>query len=220
MVTCRELSTRITRNTSDGRGSRAIALQCRADGVPITDQEAEDLVNSYHTMYPKVKEFLQQCKDYVNDFNGRQCRHYVESLFGRRRRFVHDPGSPLPKDLLAAEQREACNAPIQSTVADAVNVAIFNLLSYRFHHPELRFRIAMQIHDALLLEVHKDDAAFVYSTLMKDCMVDRNPITVGDKEYRFAIESDMSVHWGEPITDEIAKRELGCDVKYLQELRD
>ena len=55
---------------------------------------------------------------------------------------------------------------------------------------------------------------------MKDCMVDRNPITVGDKEYRFAIESDMSVHWGEPITDEIAKRELGCDVKYLQELRD
>ena len=79
----------------------------------------------------------------------------------------------------------------------------------------------MQIHDALLLEVHKDDAAFVYSTLMQDCMVNRNPITVrgegneGIKQYHFAIESDMYVHWGEPITEEIAQKELGCSLDYL-----
>lgn len=202
-----------------GRGARAIALQCRADGVPITDEEANGLVQSYYDMYPKVRDFLNKCKAALDDGG----EGYVESLFERRRRFRYELIKKLPEELIAAEKREACNAPIQSTVADAVNVAIFNLLSYRFKHPEIRFKIVMQIHDALLIEVHKDDAALVYSALMKDCMVDRNPIKVGKegnvKEYHFAIESDMYVHWGEPITEEIAQKELGCSLDYLMNPR-
>lgn len=205
-----------------GRGAKAIALQCRSQGIDLTDKEAEGLVDAYHSEYPKVKEFLNDCKRRVDIHNA--DTRYVESLFGRRRRFPLMNPDDMPEDLQAAEKREACNAPIQATVADAMNVAIYNFVKYRYQHPEIRFKIVMQIHDALLLEVHKDDASFVYNYLIKKCMVDDNPIISkgpnGPETHHFATDADVSVYWGEELTEETAQKELNCSLSHILDKRE
>ena len=195
-----------------GRSARAIAFQCRSDGIDVSDEEAEALVQSYFDMYPKVEDFLKDCRNAVVDPN----RGFVETLFGRYRRFV------LPADqnswdpaVVSKMQREFCNAPIQGTVADAVNTSIYNLLEERYTH-DLDFKIVMQIHDSLVLMVHKKDVKEVYEHVLKNCMVDKTPVKCKDNTYHFAIDIDMAYRWGEPLTEQIAQKELGCS---LEELR-
>ena len=79
MVTYRELPTRVIRNTSDGRGARAIALQCRADGVKLTDEEAQGLVDSYYQMYPGVRDFLNKCKTALEPGGPGMIHHFHQT---------------------------------------------------------------------------------------------------------------------------------------------
>lgn len=191
-----------------GRGYRAIAFQCRAEGVDITDSEAQNVVEHYFTKYPGTRKFLDSCKEAVCGCG------YVKTLFGRYRRFL--VSETTPEDVIAKMQREFCNAPIQGTVADAMNVSIYNLLRTRYLRPELRFKIIMQVHDSLVLMVHKDDAAEMYRRVIPDAMVNDNPIYCGGKEYHFSIDMDLYRRWGEPLTDEIALSDLGMTVAQLK----
>lgn len=109
--------------------------------------------------------------------------------------------------------REACNAPIQSAVADSVNMALRNLLQYRKDHPALDFKLHMQIHDALVVSVPREQVEQMLE-VMQLCMVTNNPMCVLDPrtntmvEHRFAIDSDLYYHWGEPITLEQIKEDM------------
>lgn len=195
-----------------GRGAKAIALQCRVEGVDLSEDDARGLIQAYFSMYPRTREYLNRCKNAV------RRPGYVSTLFGRYRRFRIS--ELTPEEVVAKMGREFCNAPIQGTVADSVNVAIYNLLRARHEDPSLNFRIVMQIHDALLLEVHKDSAARVYRDLLPAAMVTDNPIRVVSgssvNEYHFAIESDMSVHWGEELSDAEALSLFGRTVNQLK----
>lgn len=201
-----------------GRSAKAIAFQCRSDGIDVSDEEAEALVQSYFDMYPKVNKFLEDCRDAVVN----PTRGCVQTLFGRYRRFV------LPADeqswdhaVVSKMQREFCNAPIQGTVADAVNTSIYNLLKERYTR-DLDFKIVMQIHDSLVCMVHKKDVKEVYEHVLRKCMVDDNPVlyvnkeTGEKKEYHFAIDIDMAYRWGEGLTEAVAQKELGCSLADLR----
>ena len=141
---------------------------------------------------------------------------YVQTLFGRYRRFI------LPADrnawdkfTISKMKREFCNAPIQGTVADAVNTSIYNLLRERYTRG-LDFKIVMQIHDSLVLMVHKKDVKEVYERVLKRCMVEDNPIQCKGQEYHFSIDIDMAYRWGEPLTETVARKELGCGLEDLR----
>ena len=157
-------------------------------------------------MYPKTRFFLDDCKASVRKPG------YVETLYGRKRRFHYT--SVTDDETEHKMGREFCNAPIQGTVADSINVAIFNLLKARREDPALDFRIVMQIHDALLLEVHKDSVLKVYREVFPNAMVRDNPVLVGGTEYRFGIEQDLYKHWGTALSEEEANA-LGFSLEDL-----
>lgn len=201
MVTCRELSTRITRNTSDGRGVRAILLQCLGDGVRLTMEEGKELLKSYFDTYPATEVFLKRCTDAV------EKKHCVSTLFNRFRRFP----KVLDREQLAKAKREACNAPIQGTVADSINNAIYNLLKYRDEHPELPFTLNMQIHDALVLETAVNNVKSLKQVIHK-CMVEDNPVIVGGEPHYYGLDSECYYHWGEELTEDICQKEYGLSL--------
>lgn len=189
-----------------GRGAKAIAFQCRTQGIDLSKSEAEGIIQTYFDMYPRTRTFLDTCKASVRKPG------YVETLYGRKRRFHYT--SVTDDETEHKMGREFCNAPIQGTVADSINVAIFNLLKARREDPALDFRIVMQIHDALLLEVHKDSVLKVYREVFPNAMVRDNPVLVDGTEYRFGIEQDLYKHWGVALSEEEANA-LGFSLEDL-----
>ncbi len=102
---------------------------------------------------------------------------------------------------------------IQSLVSDAVSRAMDHLYTYRQTCGDI-YRIVLQIHDALMLEVPIKHIEKVWNEVLPVCMVDRVPLFPtlldgsprGDGPYYLSIGKECFIHWGEKITHEEAKR--------------
>ena len=129
--------------------------------------------------------------------------------------------------MIAEQERQAQNFPIQSLVADAMNLAIANLYNYREQHPSVLYDIVLQIHDAVLLEVPVEHIAEVCDTVLPYCMSEMVPVVPADLSgeplraadgslltYQLASDRDISVNWGIPLTDEQAES-LGIPSRLL-----
>lgn len=176
-------------------------LQCQGDGVYLKQEEGEELLNSYFTLYPATKAFLEKKKREV------RSKYCVKTLFGRVRRFP----KTMTFEQLAKAQREACNAPIQGTVADSINNAIYNLMQYKEAHPELPFTLNMQIHDALVLETAAKNVRLL-KQVIHQCMVESNPVVVDNVPHYYGLDSECYCHWGEELTEDICQREYGLSL--------
>ena len=86
---------------------------------------------------------------------------------------------------------------------------------------ELDYRIALQIHDSIMLLVPVQHVPEVIDVILPECMSNAIPIYPchldgepnGDGPYYLGIDAEISTHWGEPmLPDECEK--LGVDPKY------
>lgn len=177
-----------------GRGAKAIALQCREEGVSITVEEAQQIIDTVFKLYPKLIPFFEECKRYA------LREQVLIGCFGRHRRF------PKPFDFKTQGdfERQAQNFPIQGMIADAVARAVDHLYHYREEDARARYRIVLQVHDAIVLEVAHADVQYVVDQVMPECMVNRVPIypctldgmPTGKGPYRLGIDVEVSHHWG------------------------
>lgn len=179
-----------------GRGARAIAIALRQEGIFVTVEEAKALQETFFKTYPKMAEFLQKCGHRVSS-PGWLC-----NAFGRYRRF------PFTDNLnrLKAYEREASNAPIQGTVADAMSLAVRNIVDLR-DKAGMRSKLCLQIHDSVQMHVPASELNMVIDPekgLLKRAMVDMVPLRVrnlsgkllSDKVFRYGSEIDIYDHWG------------------------
>ena len=186
-----------------GRGADAIARQCKEEGVEVTPAECQAMIESYFNSYPGTATFLEACR------NRSQNPGWLVGPYGRYRRFI-----PPRRDdqnyrvIVGEQQRQAQNFPIQGGVADAVSLALNNFRLFRKEHPEIDYKIALQIHDAIVLIVPFEHAAYVYEHVIPECMVSRlpfwprmlsgQPIPVAEP-YHFGMSRDVFTHWGEKL---------------------
>jgi uracil-DNA glycosylase family 4 len=189
-----------------GRGPEAIARQCKEEGVDVTPQECQEMIDAYFDSYPKTKTFLAECRRRSQD------EGFIVGPYGRMRRFV--PAPPSERSVRGEQERQAQNFPIQGGVADAVSIALNNFYQYRAAHPEIQYDIALQIHDAIVLIVPIEHAEVVYKEVVPLCMVDGVPFyprhlngefIAGAGPYYFGADRDVFVHWGEKIKPEKAR---------------
>ena len=195
-----------------GRSAAAIARQCREEGCNVDEQTCQQLLDAYFERYPYLKRYL--------DDNRRRSQDpgWLCNFFLRYRRFV----ASRDRAVIGEQERQAMNAPIQGAVADAISIALSNLLEYRAEHPELEFRILLQIHDAILVECPVECLAGVRQMLLT-CMssrvalwpryTDGRPIP-GAGPYHFGVDFKVSVNWGEALSPQQAEA-LGIDPTLL-----
>ena len=114
----------------------------------ISKKEAGEYIDRYFEVYPKIKEFLEQCVADAKE-NG-----YTITAFGRRR--------PIP-ELSASNfmqrqfgERVAMNAPIQGTAADIIKIAMIRVHD-RLLEEKMESRILLQVHDELLIEAKEEE---------------------------------------------------------------
>ena len=119
----------------------------REFGVPL--REAKSFLDDYFGQFPRVREFLEGCKQSTRD-SGYAC-----TLLKRRR--------PIPEinsaNRVLREQGEriATNLPIQGTAADLLKLAMLAveaLLKKR----QARTRLMLTVHDELVFELAKEEA--------------------------------------------------------------
>jgi len=181
-----------------GRGAEAIARQCKEEGVNVTADDCQAMIDAYFESYPATYTFLAECRRRSQDPG------YLVGPYGRFRRFVRSNDRAVQGE----QERQAQNFPIQGGVADAVSIALNNFHVYRANNPDIDYKIALQIHDAIVLIVPVEHAERVYKEVIPLCMVDQVPfyprrldgsLIEGRGPYHFGMDRDVFVHWGEKL---------------------
>lgn len=202
-----------------GRGAKAIAVAAKEQGVDITVDEAQRVIDAIFEMYPMLQPFFQECSErargvFVDPKTGEQISgNWLCNCYGRFRRF---PDSGGDQGLASEFERQAMNFPIQSMIASAVSRAIAYIYDYK--HRMLKqghdmYKILLQIHDAILLEVPyryvKHVCEYVLPTYMREAVpiwpTGLDGLPTGDGPYTLGIEADVMNHWGENLTYEEAQ---------------
>ncbi len=187
-----------------GRQAKAIAFAAKEQGIDISVFDAQRVIDTIFEMYPGLVPFFEEAKERAIK------HHWLCHCFGRFRRFPSTNDFKLEGEF----ERQAMNFPIQGMIASAVDRAIAYLYDYKRNcgNPDL-FRILLQIHDALLLEVPYEHVEFVAKHVLPWAMRKMVPIyptsldgrPTGKGPYYLGIDVGVSEHWGEKLKEERAQ---------------
>lgn len=182
------------------RGAKAVARQIVREtkgAIECTGEMAQKFIDGFYATYPEVRVYVDMCKKAVTNPG------FISNAFGRRRRFFNVGDD---RSILAACQREAVNMPIQGTVADTLNVALYNLYYWRQLYPgRCDYKILLAVHDAVLIEVPGEQAHIVVEEILPQCMKygaiipSWKPVATYPKTHPFTLDIDIEVcvRWGE-----------------------
>lgn len=131
-----------------------------ARNLGINRTEAGTYIRNYLDKYHGVRSFMDNVVKEAKD------QGFVFTLFGRRR-YINEINSSN-KNIIKFGERIAMNTPVQGTAADIIKVAM-NKIYIKLKSNNLKSRLIMQVHDELIIELHKDEQEVV-TDIMKDAM--------------------------------------------------
>lgn len=194
----REIAKTVVFGLAYGRGASAIAEEFQQREVECSVEDAERLMEGFFRRYPAVAQFREECRRRALDPG---C---LSTCFRRWRRF------PPATDEESAQRyiREALNFPIQGLVADIVNIGLWRLLAYRERLGWTRadYRLVLQIHDEVMLEVREDRLKQVCEEIIPVALgrievpardLSGTPLARGP--YHLGVDIEVYDHWGEPV---------------------
>ena len=210
-----------------GRSAGAVARELKQEGVKVTESECQAMIDGYLDDYKLVARFLDVCSSCVTN------PKFLATPFGRRRRFQIDTDDT---SLIAQQQREARNFPIQSTVAECLNRATWNCWNMRpavqEKYPNFDFRQALGVHDALIFQVPVDSIPYmmVPGGFIDVCMSKHAPIPRPDPTicnglyanadpdrfpYEVGVDKEIFLRWDEK-PDKKALLDMGVCAAYVE----
>jgi DNA polymerase-1 len=168
---------------SYGRGAAAIATQIEVEtGVKMPEATVQQGIDGWKNKFKVAWSFIEE-----NQIKA-VSPGYVENPWGRRRYFQK-------KELrseIAANQREAGNFPIQSTVADCMALAA-EILAQKRKELSLNFRMINQIHDAFIFIIPEDELSTTCEIIEKSMAV-AIPLPHGGS-LRLGVDVDVYDRW-------------------------
>ncbi|HEY9284637.1 MAG TPA: DNA polymerase I [Pyrinomonadaceae bacterium] len=148
--------------------------------VGITRKEARQVIDDYYATYRGVREYMDKVPEEARE------KGHVRSIYGRIR--------PLPTindrngQIRARAEREAINMPIQGTASDIVKIAMLKV-EEALRREGLEARMVMQVHDELLLEAPKAEAARAAAVLKREME------TAVDLDVPLEVEVGTGTNW-------------------------
>ena len=134
--------------------------------------EAKKIKDAYFEKYKGIEQYIENSKIQIKDSKS------VETLLGRKRAvWDSDSQNKIRRD---AAERMAINMPIQGTAAEMIKLAMIKI-HQKIKSENLKSKLIMQIHDELLLEVHKDEIDYISKIVieyMRDAMKLDVPIEI------------------------------------------
>lgn len=130
-----------------------------ADDLKISRARAKEYIESYLSSYQGVERYLE------NTIESAKKVGYTTTMFSRRR---HIPELSAPNKMVRnMGERIARNSPIQGTSADIIKIAMINV-DKKLRESGLGARLLLQVHDELLVESPRENAAAVLEILKSE----------------------------------------------------
>ncbi|MDD4569899.1 MAG: DNA polymerase I, partial [Tepidanaerobacteraceae bacterium] len=139
-----------------------------AQGLDISNREAQDYIDAYFERYPGVRDYVRET------IRSARLSGYVTTLLNRRR-YIPDINS-RNYHLRSFAERTAMNTPIQGSAADIIKVAMVKVHDYLRSY-DLKSKILLQVHDELILNVPKEELPVV-KNMLKEYMEKAIPLKV------------------------------------------
>lgn len=131
-----------------------------SQALGISQKESAEFISMYFQQYPKVKAFLEGCKDFAR-VNGKAV-----TITGRERLIPEILSQNI--QIRNAAERLAVNTPFQGSAADVIKKAMLDIEKFLDQNPHEGFMI-LQIHDELIFEVPDHEIDF-FKHLIKEKM--------------------------------------------------
>jgi len=178
-----------------GRGGRDTAIQVKAEtgaaeSIDVLAAQLDQVIKTWKEVeYPVAWAFIESCMAKVYDPG------FIRNPFGRIRRapFL------LRGQRDAGAERNFANFPIQSTVSDAVQLAMDKMQAWRVEHG-MHFEIQNQIHDAVMLHVPKDEievTKYMFHHTLGDIHIPLGP----DRFFTLGVDIDVYERWGQKVKE-------------------
>ncbi len=117
-----------------------------ATRLNISNEEAQEFIANYFTLYAKVKEYIDAMHAQVEE------KGFVTTLLNRTR-YLPEIRSKN-HNIREFAKRTAVNTPIQGTAAELIKVAMINIWK-KLKEKNLKTKMIMQVHDELVFEAPK-----------------------------------------------------------------
>lgn len=131
-----------------GRSANAVARELQQEGISITAEETQAIIDNVLKTYGLVALFLDNCKRVMREDG------VLWTIHGRRRRFATN----VEEHILVEQERESGNFPIQGEVACCLDRAVANLKKVRetlqAAGRAINYLLSLAIHDAVMLQAH------------------------------------------------------------------
>ncbi len=198
-----------------GRQAKAIALAAREQGVTVTVDEAQQVIDTIFAMYPKLVPFFRSCSERALE------EQWLCHCFGRMRRFPSASDYKLEGEF----ERQAMNFPIQGMIASCLDRGVAVLTHARDElvatYGERIFDWQLTIHDAILLRAKPKYVDYICGQLIPWAMCQSVPIypttldgvPTGEGPYFLGTDVEVAEWWGEKLSQDRC-RELGIPVVY------
>ncbi len=138
-----------------------------AQDLGISTKEAQAYIDKYFSRYPKVKGFMTKTVEEA------RLNNYVSTLWGRRRYFANL--ADRNTNVRRADERAACNAPLQGSAADLMKLAMLEL-DRVLKESGSKAKLVLQVHDELVLEVPNEELESAIE-LVRKAMELNQPLT-------------------------------------------
>ena len=154
-----------------------------AKQISVSNHEALEFINSYFKKFPEIKNYM--------DTTIKHCRKngYVSNIFGRR---IHIKSiNDKNFSVRSFQERAAINAPIQSSAADIIRLAMIRLhdliKSKKMHDAKM----LLQIHDELVFECKKSNKPDIEKIIKKTM-----ESVSSSEHHKFTIPLDVNINSG------------------------
>ena len=148
-----------------GRGPKALATgaemayaQQKLGMKPWTEDQAAVFIKKFLRSYPRLNEWIEELHETV------PAQGYVETPYGRRRRF---PLTPKSRGELGSIQRQAVNTPVQSVASDICLEAMVRIQD-RIAADGLDAQVLFPVHDSICIEVGDDSFADLHRVCVEE----------------------------------------------------
>ncbi len=159
-----------------------------AKQIGVTNNEAEEFLNSYFLKFPEIKEYMSNTIKF--------CRKsgYVTNIFGRKTHIIGINDKNF--NVRNFQERAAINAPIQGSASEIMRLAMIRLNDEINIKKKNNLKMLLQIHDELIFE---SDIKEINSSikLIKETMVSVKNSNLHSFSIPLLVDINNGDNWGE-----------------------
>ena len=158
-----------------------------AKQIGVSNNEAEEFINSYFVKFPEIKEYMRSTINF--------CRKsgFVNNIFGRRTHIVGINDKNF--NVRNFQERAAINAPIQGSASEIMRLAMIRINNKIEKSKNLNCKMLLQIHDELIFEAEEKESKKA-SILIKDEMTSVKNSDLHSFSISLSVDINFGRNWG------------------------